>query len=167
MTQHSGAAFGQVRLLGVDIDGTLTDGFLYWGGPEVGWTQRFTVRDGEAILRLQAAGVLVVPISRNRTACARARMEGLKLPCRWVGVSDKLQALAEVEAAYGVPTRAMAYIGDGFEDAPILLQVGLGCAPADGHPKALASAKYVTSARGGRAAVEEVCERILESLPAP
>lgn len=156
--------FRSVRLLGVDIDGTLTDGFLYWGGPEVGWTQRFTVRDGEALLRLGRAGVQVVPISRNRTACARARMEGLGLPCQWVGVTDKLLALEEVVARYGVPPAAIAYVGDGYEDVPILQTVGLGCVPADGHPQARAHARYVTAAPGGHAAVEEVCERILAHL---
>jgi len=161
MSARAAVDFGAVRLLGVDIDGTLTDGFLYWGGPEVGWTQRFTVRDGEALLRLARAGVQVVPISRNRTACARARMEGLGLSCQWVGVTDKLLALEEVVASFGVPPEGIAYIGDGYEDVPILTTVGVGCVPADGHPEALAHAHYVTLAPGGRAAVEEVCERIL------
>lgn len=152
-----------VSLLGVDIDGTLTDGFLYWAGPEVGWTQRYGVRDGEALLRLIAAGVPVVPISRNRTACAKARMAGLGLSTQWVGVTDKLKALAEVAQAYDVPVAAMAYIGDGHEDAPILAQVGLGFAPSDAHDDARAAAAHVTQAPGGRSAVAEVVERLLQA----
>jgi 3-deoxy-D-manno-octulosonate 8-phosphate phosphatase (KDO 8-P phosphatase) len=156
-----------IRLLGVDIDGTLTDGFVYWAGPEVGWTMRFAVRDGEAILRAVQAGLVVVPISRNRTLCARTRMEALKLPLTWVGVSDKMAALDAVCEQYNVGRHEVAYVGDGHEDAPILQAVGLGCAPSDGHADARAASHYVTTAPGGRAAVEEVIERILAHRPAP
>lgn len=152
--------FACVRLLAIDIDGTLTDGFLYWGGPVIGWTQRFCVRDGEALLRLVRAGVQVVPISRNRTACARARMEGLGLDCTWVGVTDKLLALDELTAKYQVPNSAIAYVGDGHEDVPILRRVAVACVPADGHKDARAVAACVTQAKGGEGAVEEICERI-------
>lgn len=150
-----------IRLLAVDIDGCLTDGLLYWAGPEVGWTQRYAVRDGEAILRLIASGVAVVPISRNKTACAKARMAHLKLPLDWVGVSDKLQALAEVLARYGVAAEQVAYLGDGQEDEPILRAVGLAVAPPDGHPKARAAAQLVTRAVGGRGVAEEIVDLLL------
>lgn len=157
--------FARVRLLAVDIDGTLTDGFLYWGGPTIGWTQRFCVRDGEALLRLVRAGVQVVPISRNRTACARARMEGLGFDCTWVGITDKLLALEELTAKYQVPASAIAYAGDGHEDVPILRQVAVACVPADGHKDARAVAAFVTQAKGGEGAVEEICERIGQHHP--
>jgi 3-deoxy-D-manno-octulosonate 8-phosphate phosphatase (KDO 8-P phosphatase) len=158
--------FAAIRLLGVDIDGTLTDGFLYWAGPEVGWTQRYAVRDGEALLRLVAAGIQVVPISRNKTACAKARMQGLKLPISWVGVDDKVAALAEVAQKTGISPAQMAYIGDGYEDVPILGQVALGCVPQNGHAQARAAADYVTTAPGGQGAVEEVIEHLLAAQPA-
>lgn len=155
------ARLAPIRLLAVDIDGCLTDGLLYWAGPEVGWTQRYAVRDGEAILRLVAAGVAVVPISRNKTACARARMAHLRLPLDWVGVGDKLQALAEVQARYHVAARQVAYLGDGQEDVPILQAVGLAVAPPDGHPRARAAAQLVTRAAGGRGVAEEIVDLLL------
>lgn len=151
----------RVRLFAVDIDGCLTDGLLYWAGPDVGWTQRYAVRDGEAILRSVAAGVPVVPISRNKTACAQVRMAHLKLPTDWVGVSDKLRALAEVVARYGVAADAVAYLGDGQEDVSILEAVGLAIAPPDGHPRARAAAHFVTQAVGGRGVAEEVVDLLL------
>lgn len=155
------ARLARVRLLAVDIDGCLTDGLLYWAGPDVGWTQRYAVRDGEAILRAAAAGLPVVPISRNRTACAKVRMQHLKLPLDWVGVADKLQALAEVQARYHVAADEVAYLGDGQEDAPILRAVGLAVSPPDAHPLAVAQAHYVTRAVGGRGVAEELVDLLL------
>ena len=153
--------WASVRVLGLDIDGTLTDGFLYWGGPEVGWTQRYCVRDGEAVLRARAAGFQVVPVSRNKTACARARMEGLGLTTEWVGVTDKDAAMHAVCARYDATFKDVCYIGDGYEDAELLAKVGIGCSVPTGHPSAVASARYVTRAPGGVGAAEEVVELLL------
>jgi 3-deoxy-D-manno-octulosonate 8-phosphate phosphatase (KDO 8-P phosphatase) len=152
--------WAQVRLLGLDIDGTLTDGFLYWGGPEVGWTQRYSVRDGEAILRL-AVHLPVVPISRNRTLCAKARMAGLGLSTEWVGVGDKLAAVDEVAAHHGVPVRSICYVGDGREDVPVLQRVGLPCSVSGSNPAAMDASAYTTVRSAGCAAVEEVIEFIM------
>jgi 3-deoxy-D-manno-octulosonate 8-phosphate phosphatase (KDO 8-P phosphatase) len=152
---------GTVALFAFDIDGTLTDGTTTWMGPRVGWVQTYSVRDGEALLRLRRAGVPAVPLSRNRTLCARTRMEGLGLPLDWLGVADKLTALQAIRARYGVDPARICYVGDGLEDVPVLSVVGFPCAVADGHARARAAAAYVTEARGGCRAVEEIVDLIL------
>jgi 3-deoxy-D-manno-octulosonate 8-phosphate phosphatase (KDO 8-P phosphatase) len=154
-------AFAGVALVVVDIDGTLTDAKLHWAGPDVGWTMVFSVRDGESIRRLCQHGVPVVPLSRNATRCARARMEGLGLPCDWLGVGDKLAAFRDLLARYDVPMERIAYVADGREDVPILEVVGLPVAVADAHGHALRVAKHVTRAKGGEHAFEEVADLIL------
>jgi 3-deoxy-D-manno-octulosonate 8-phosphate phosphatase (KDO 8-P phosphatase) len=155
--------FVDLRLLVIDIDGTLTNARLAWGGPSVGWTQTFSVRDGESIRRLMARGVAVVPLSRNNTACARARMEGLGLVTDWVGVSDKLASFGELRSRYEIAEEHIGYVADGREDVPILERVGFACVVADGHPAARAVAGYVTKASGGDHAVEEVIDLIFEA----
>lgn len=146
----------EARLLLFDIDGTLTDATTGWGGAEVGWTQRYSVRDGEALLRMERAGLHVAALSRNRTRCAQERMQGLGVDCRWLGTRDKLASLSEAQAAFDVPSERVAYIGDGFEDAEVFQLVGLGVAVADAHPLALAAAHVVLRRRGGERAIEEL-----------
>lgn len=152
-----------IQLLGLDIDGTLTDGLLYWAGSDIGFTQRFAVRDGEAIVRLAKRHLPIVPISRNKTACAKARMQSLSLPIEWVGVDDKQLALEQVCERYKVSVDAICYVGDGREDAPLLRRVGVGVCVADGHCKSRAAARYTTQAVGGRGAAEEVIEHIMQA----
>jgi len=156
-------AFGDIELLVIDIDGTLTDAKLLWAGPAIGWTQIFSVRDGESIRRICQRGIPVVPLSRNATLCARTRMEGLGLPCDWMGVTDKLSAFGELAAKYAKAPARIAYVADGREDVPILEAVGFPFAVADAHKSALAAATYVTRARGGDHALEEVIDLILEA----
>jgi len=152
-----------IALLLIDIDGTLTDAKIAWAGPAFGWTQLFSVRDGESIRRLCQRGMPVVPLSRNPTLCARARMEGLGLPCDWLGVADKWAGFQEVRQKYATPIERIAYIADGREDVPILEVVGFPIAVADAHASVRRIAKYVTRARGGDHALEEVIDLILEA----
>ncbi|HKQ70727.1 MAG TPA: HAD hydrolase family protein [Polyangiaceae bacterium] len=156
-------AFSEIALLAVDIDGTLTDAKLAWGGPDVGFTQVYSVRDGESIKRLCQRGIPVVPLSRNGTLCARTRMQGLGLPLDWMGVSDKATAFQELCQKYAVSPANMAYVGDGREDVPIFEAVGFPIAVADAHKLARAAAKHVTRAKGGEHALEEVIDLILEA----
>jgi 3-deoxy-D-manno-octulosonate 8-phosphate phosphatase (KDO 8-P phosphatase) len=155
--------FLDIDLLVVDIDGTLTDAKLAWAGPEIGFTQIFSVRDGESIRRLCQRGIPVVPLSRNATLCAKTRMQGLGLPCEWLGVGDKLVAFESLCAQYGAPLERIAYVADGREDVPILKLVGFPIAVADAHRSVLDVARYVTRAKGGDHALEEVIDLVLEA----
>ncbi len=155
-------SFGEVALFAFDIDGTLTDAPTWWGRARVGWLQRYSVRDGEALLRIKER-MPVVPLSRNRTDAARERMRGLELETRWVGVKDKLAALDEICTTYAVQPGQICFVGDGPDDAEVFARVGLGCAVADAHPKAIAAAALVLIARGGQRAIEEIELRMEES----
>ncbi|MCK4324721.1 MAG: hypothetical protein KAW89_09345, partial [Armatimonadetes bacterium] len=54
----------EIKLLLLDVDGTLTDGGLYFTG-EGQTMKRFDVHDGLGLVRLQRAGVEVVIISAD------------------------------------------------------------------------------------------------------
>lgn len=144
-----------IRLLAFDIDGTLTDATTWWGGEDRGWLQRYSVRDGEALLRLgQERHVL--PLSRNRTASAAERMSGLKLDGRWLGVTDKVGAVRQICTEYQVRPEQICFVGDGPDDAAVFGAVGLAYAVADAHPEALAAAHVTLDSRGGARAIEEI-----------
>ncbi|KIG17185.1 3-deoxy-D-manno-octulosonate 8-phosphate phosphatase [Enhygromyxa salina] len=157
------AQLREIKLFVCDIDGTLTDGTTTWLGPEHGWVQTYRHRDGDAIRQLVAAGVGFVPLSRNGSACARARMQTLGLDTRWLGVDDKLPALREILAAFAVEPRHVLVMGDGTHDAVLMPVVGIGVAVADAHPLATRAARLVTQAGGGQGAVEELITAILDA----
>lgn len=56
-----------------------------------------------------------------------------------------------------------AFIGDGYNDAPILSKVAVGIAPANARLEAKLAAKYVTPSPGGSGAVLDAC-LYLESI---
>jgi len=90
-------------------------------------------------------------------------MEGLGVPCEWLGVADKAIAFQELRRRYAVAPERIAYVADGREDVPIMQAIGFPIAVADAHKSLLAVAKYVTRAKGGDHALEEVIDLILEA----
>ena len=148
--------FDEIGMLVFDIDGTLTDAKTWWAGPAQGWVQRYSVRDGEAFLRMKSIGFPTIPLSANNTQSAKVRMERLGLVTRWLGISDKEPAIREIASETGLPLSRICYIGDGLGDAAIFSMVGIGCAVADAHPETKEKADYILTAKGGEHAVEEL-----------
>lgn len=151
-------------MVAFDIDGTLTDATTWWGGDERGWLQRYSVRDGEALLRLQADRH-VLPLSRNRTQSAAERMRGLGLDARWLGVRDKVASVRQICSEYQVRAQEICFVGDGPDDAVVFPEVGIGYAVADAHPEALAAAHIVLDAAGGGRPIEEIELRLHKRWP--
>ena len=79
------AAARQVRLLAMDIDGTLTDGSI-WIGPQGECAKRFSVRDGFGIQLLQKAGIELAAAPRSWPGAPRnwaSAMSSRTCPTSW------------------------------------------------------------------------------------
>jgi 3-deoxy-D-manno-octulosonate 8-phosphate phosphatase (KDO 8-P phosphatase) len=151
----------RVRLLVTDVDGVLTDGTLYYG--ERGEVMKaFHVRDGLAVKLLARAGVEVAVISGRSSEPLARRMAELGVKMLLTGRDDKARALAEVLALAGVPGEDAAYVGDDVIDLPALRRAGLAISVADAHPLVRAEADWVTEAAGGRGALREIADAILD-----
>lgn len=69
--------------------------------------------------------------------------------------------LPTISARTGVPANEMAFVGDDLVDLALMGAVGLAVAVADADLAVRRAAHWVTDARGGHAAVREVCQRLL------
>lgn len=79
------------------------------------------------------------------------------------GQSDKLIAFEHILADLQLAPHQAAYIGDDLIDWPVMARVGLSVAVADAHPLLLPNAHYTTRIAGGRGAVRELCDIILQA----
>lgn len=151
-----------IRLLSLDVDGVLTDGGLYYGddGPQL---RRFSVRDGQGIKMVQAAGVEVCIISAGQPVGIAARAADLGIRFAHTRVPDKLAVLDGILAELGIARDAVAHIGDDVPDIVVMDAVGLAITVPDAAPEAAARAAYMTSAQPGQGAVREICNLILRS----
>ena len=149
----------RVRLLCLDVDGVLTDGFLYWAGEGL-WSQRFSVRDGYGIKLLQESGVHVAVLSGGDVRSGRDRCASLGIAHAHFGISDKLAVFRDVAGTLGVAADEAAFIGDELVDIPLLRAVGFAATVPDAVDEVKAVVHYVTRRRGGDGAVRELCDLV-------
>lgn len=150
----------RVRLLSLDVDGTLTDGSLLYDA-DGGVMRTFNVRDGVGIQRLMAAGIEVALISAGRAGAIQHRAEHLGIRHVHTSVHDKLETLADVAGMLGLGLDEVGHVGDDINDLPVLEAVGAPITVADGVDAAKRAAIYVASRDGGKGAVREVAELLL------
>lgn len=146
----------------MDCDGVLTDGRLYYsgGGEE---TKVFHVRDGQGIVEWHRAGFRSGIISGRDSPIVKLRAKELGIEFVFLGHDDKVSALNEILAATGLQADEVAFMGDDRPDANMMPFVGLAAAPRDAHPSALNAAHYIAKHSGGRGAVREVIDFLLDS----
>lgn len=150
----------QLSLMIFDIDGTLTDGRIFWV-PGSGWTQMYSVRDGMGIKRLQEAGLEVAAISGGDSLSAQMRMQSLGIKHVHFGSQDKVAHFSSLLSMLHVSAERCGYMGDEVVDLPLLKAVGFSAAPPEAPDEVRAAVHYVAQKAAGFGAAREVCEFIL------
>ncbi len=147
-----------VKVLFLDVDGTLTDGII--GFLRDGDLRHFWVQDGLSLEWARESGMLPVVISGRDSLAVTARMHDLGLE-HYLGAKDKVGIAERVLAREGVGWEACAMIGDDLPDVPLFRRVGWAIAVADASPHVLPFVHGVTRARAGFGAVREAVEHLL------
>ena len=156
------ARAARIELAAFDVDGVMTDGSLFIGDNGVEY-KAFHSRDGHGLRMLQHAGVKVAIITGRQSQLVSARMESLGVEHVRQGSTDKVRVLNELLGELGIAHQQVAFIGDDLPDLGVMLRVGFAVAVGDAHPLVRKHAHWVTSSGGGRGAVREVCEFIMQA----
>ncbi|TPG07298.1 HAD-IIIA family hydrolase [Rhodanobacter glycinis] len=156
------ARAAKIRLAAFDVDGTLTDGRL-WYGEDGHETKVFHVHDGLGLKRLQANGVQVALITARISHPVALRAEELDIAHVYQGQGDKRGCLLELIDALHLTPEQVAFVGDDLPDLPPMRIAGLAVAVANAHPWVAGQAHWQTSKSGGMGAAREVCDLILHA----
>lgn len=152
----------QIRLLAMDVDGVLTDGSLNIGA-EGELFKAFNAKDGIGISLAMRNGLEIALITGRRSEIIHRRAEELGITLLYEGVKDKALQLKQIAAERGISLDEIAYMGDDLNDLPAMVQAGISFAPADAAKDVLKAVNAVASCNGGRGAVREIIELILEA----
>jgi len=153
----------RIQLFLCDVDGVLTDGSIFIGGPRE--FKRFNIRDGLGMVLARRAGLKVGWVSARPSLATRLRATELKIDFL-VEQGDRLSKTAAIEkllAQEKLGWDAVCFVGDDIVDLGPLRRAGFSAAVADGVAEAKEEADFVTRADGGRGAVREVLEMILRA----
>lgn len=154
-----------IRLIVLDVDGTLTPGTMYFG-PDGEALKRFHTHDGHGLKHARLAGMEVAVITGENSPATTARMKKLAIKHYFPGVQDKPPVLRKLAAQLKIKLSQIAYMGDDDGDLACLHDIrdagGLACAPADAHPMVVAACNWTARAGGGRGAVRELCDLLCQ-----
>ena len=151
----------KIKMLVMDVDGTLTDGHIYVGA-EGEMMKAFHVQDGYGIAHiLPRLGITPVIITGRSSRIVEKRAAELKIGHLHQGIGDKLAKLQEVAAQLGATAEEIAYIGDDVNDLDCIRWCGCTACPADAVPEVLDAVEYVCKREGGRGAVREFIDSVL------
>ena len=150
----------KIKMLVMDVDGTLTDGHIYMG-PEGEAMKAFHCQDGYAIAQmLPKLGITPVIITGRNSKIVANRAAELKITHLYQGVADKLPKLQQIAEELGISKEEIAYIGDDLNDLECLQYCGFSGCPADAVPEIIDLVQYVCKRNGGRGAVREFVDFI-------
>lgn len=156
------ARAARVRLVALDVDGTLTDGRLYIGADGEAM-KAFSVRDGFGLRLLREAGIHVAIITARNSPIVQTRAAELRIEDVRQGVADKAQALRALCGERGVDPHDCAFMGDDWPDLRALSSAGLAAAPSDASAEVRRRAHWVSTLPAGAGAVREFCEFVLHA----
>lgn len=153
----------QIKVIFSDIDGTLTDGRLYYG-PDGEALKVFHVKDGLAIKRWMKSGGRFGVISARSSEINHIRMKELGVSEVILGTEEKQVLLDKWLQENGFSWENLGYIGDDLNDLPVLERAGFSAAPADAAPEVLEVANYCCRASGGQGAFREWVDFLLDQV---
>ena len=151
----------KIKMLVMDVDGTLTDGKIYIG--ENGEVMKaFNVKDGYAIANLDKYGIIPVIITGRKSKIVDQRAKELNIKEIHQGIHNKVEVLKEVAESYKVSLEEVAYIGDDLNDLDCMSICGLTGCPGDAVEEVINVVHYICTKYGGSGAVREFINHIIK-----
>lgn len=152
----------RIKLVVCDIDGTLTDGTVYYSarGEEV---KRFSIRDGMGVELLRHGGIIPAIMTSENSPIVTARANKLKIEHVVLGARNKRQKLIELLESLSIDADETAFLGDDINDLPAMTVAGFKACPADAVEAVKSVADLTLQSLGGFGALRELSELILLS----
>jgi 3-deoxy-D-manno-octulosonate 8-phosphate phosphatase (KDO 8-P phosphatase) len=150
----------KIKMLVMDVDGTLTDGKIYVGDSgEV--FKAFNVKDGYRLINIKKYNIIPVIITGKKSEILAKRAAELKIEEVHQGIDDKLKVLDEVINNYQLTYENVAYIGDDLNDIDCMKVCYIKACPADAISEVRGIVDYVCKSNGGNGAVRELIDLIV------
>lgn len=151
-----------IKLVIFDVDGVMTDSSLFMGddGQEY---KAFNSKDGHGLRMLQECGVMAAIITGRKSNLVAHRMKDLGIELVYQGYRDKTPAFEDLMKKIDLSIDQIAYVGDDVVDLPVMSRVGFAIAVQDAHPFVKQHSHWIAPRDGGRGAVRDICEFILEA----
>ncbi len=153
----------KIKLIATDVDGVLTEGYVFITNNSEEPFGRFNILDGYAVIMARDVGIKTVVISGRKSLATEARCAKLGMDAFFTGVENKRQKIQDVAEQFNVTLEEVAYIGDDLIDIGALNVVGLSCAPNNAVADIKSRVDYVSNFTGGKGTFRDIVELIIRA----
>ena len=133
-----------IKILVLDVDGTLTDGKLYMDDKDNA-LKAFNVRDGFAIVNWLKLGGEVAIITGKSSNIVERRAKELGIKYVVQGSKNKTQDLKKILERLNLSFENVAYMGDDLNDIGLMKKIALPACPHDAVLEVLEICKFIES----------------------
>ena len=151
----------EVKLVVLDVDGTMTDGGVYIDNNQVE-TKKFNIKDGAGILLAQSVGIEFMILTGRSSKCVEQRAKELNIKHVVQGVHCKVDYLKEFVSKRNLSSENIAYIGDDLNDLPAMYYVGISACPIDAADEVKDYCDFILPQEGGNGVVRAFVEMLLK-----
>lgn len=152
-----------IKILFLDVDGTLTDGQIYMGNNGELF-KSFHAHDAEGLRKLPKNGIKTVIITGRESEIVNIRAKEMNITEVYQKIKNKEELVEKILKEKNIKKEEAAYIGDDENDYDSMLLCGhIGC-PKNAVPKIKEIANFISNYDGGYGAVREYCEYILNNM---
>jgi len=162
VTQELQESLRKIKVIISDVDGVMTDGGIILGNDGQEY-KRYDVKDGMGVTMARKAGLKACIITGRKSESVTLRGRELKFDGVYQGYFNKVEAYQLMKKEFGLKDENFLHLGDDILDLPLFKIVGFSASPADGIKQVRAEVDYVTTASGGRGALRETVELVLEA----
>ncbi len=152
------------KVLVVDVDGTLTDGGMYYGA-EGEMFKKFNTRDGAALAQLRRKGFRILVCTGENSPSVDARMKKLGITDYYPGAIDKFGYISKWLSMNNYTWDDVCYVGDELNDLSSIRLSHYSICPADAHPTIRDVATATLNIRGGEGIMRDVLHWIDKLWP--
>lgn len=150
-----------IKVLFLDVDGTLTDGHIYMGNDgEV--MKSFYAHDAVGLRNLVKSGVETIIITGRESNIVNIRGKEMNISEIYQNVNNKKEKVQEILKKKKIQKKEAAYIGDDENDYDAMKLCGHRACPSDAVKMIKDISNFVSNYKGGYGAVREYCEFLLE-----
>lgn len=150
----------KLRYIVIDVDGTMTDGGIYYDDHGNEW-KKFNTRDAAGFFALHIAGKKIIVLTGRECPATKRRMEELGVDYLFQNVKDKSEFLEKFMEKEKIMRDEIAYIGDEMNDYLAMHMTGFKACPADASKEIRDISDYQSPMLGGQGVVRDVAEYIL------
>jgi 3-deoxy-D-manno-octulosonate 8-phosphate phosphatase (KDO 8-P phosphatase) len=152
--------WNDIKLMVFDCDGVLTDGRFIYGSTNLE-LKHFHGHDGLGFKLLQKTDIIISVISGRGSEALERRCKDLNITYLFQNVANKLQCLDNLLKELNLIYTNVAYMGDDWNDVPVMQKVAFSAAPADAQPDVAKIVDWVSEFKGGQGAVRDMINYVL------